>query len=94
MRIRYLEILGKEMALQAGKERNFGEVKLKDGIISVKNVTVTDKTIKAKVEALSKEEREKMYEFFHEEFSRILKTGVHHLTVKETVKAGVTKKWD
>ena len=95
MRERYVEILGKEAAIEAAKERNFGKVELvkENKSIVVDDLHISNKAITKKVEGLSKEENDFFYKIFHKEFSDMLKKGVHKLTRKEILKAGVPTKW-
>jgi len=95
VRERYLEILGREAALSAAKGRDFGKIELvkENSSVRLEHVKVHDKKIEEKIRQLNQEEKEFLKKIFDKEFENILCKGVHKLTRKEQVNAGVPTKW-
>ena len=96
MRTRYVEILAKESAVQAAKERDFGKIELKEDntVLRIPHVKISDKRIVSKIEELSEEEKTYWDKIFDIEFTEILKKGTLKIKNKERIQAGIGQKWE
>jgi len=96
MRTRYIEILAKESAVSAAKERDFGKIELKEDntILRIPHVGISDKRITSKIAELSEEEKTYWNKRFDIEFTKILKKGTLKIKNKERIQAGMSQKWE